>query len=33
VVYSIEELFQIEIDHPAVTSRDMLLGTRYRLMR
>src|ERR1022692_3700297 len=33
VVYSIEELFQIEIDHPTVPRRNMLLGTRDCLMR
>jgi hypothetical protein len=33
VVHSIEELFQIEIDHPTMPSSDVLLGTRYCLMR
>jgi hypothetical protein len=33
VVDSIEELFQIEIDHPTVSRSDVLLGTRDRLMR
>ena len=33
VVYSIEELFQIEIDHPMAPRSNMLLGTRDCLMR
>ncbi len=33
VVDSVEELFQIEIDHPTVSRSDMLVGTRNRLMR
>jgi site-specific DNA recombinase len=33
VVNSVKELFQIEVDHPAVPRSNMLLGTRHCLMR